>query len=562
MIRVEKDVIHVETRTLTARLEGGALTSLVSRITGESMLQPFDRAADSPLRLVYRNADDTVRIDEPTYSSAIARRISDHRAEVRLQSWDADGMITVSEDEETGDLIIEPSAYSSRPGVRSCRWTLRGIPPDMEVVGPSHGGIKVKLNDPLVTNIRWEWPMFWEAGFVILQRPGSGFWVHTQDDRFRYKGLKFSPNSDVQALGFDTEAYGPLDENVSAGGLAWRINVFQGDWRVPVARYREWLWKTYHLQAELARRPGWLGDLALSVNWCPNDGAILDAVARRVKPQRVLVHVPGWRGDGYDQNYPTYAASEAGRAFVAKARSMGFRVAPHFNTEDVDPQHPCYDGLDCVRMQNIETRKAWGWAYAGGKILGPPNAGHALRRNRDKNVMVKIHPGSAMWRSVLAEHMEPAVREFDLEAVFADVTLCTGNLHNCLVDGLTSTEGMRLMIERLASIKEGLVVGGEGINEIVAQKQAFGMTGAYYVFGRGRPHIARTGGLNLGHVLWGDLCRAIGHGNLSGKTPDEEATLRVLEEHDGLPTITVGSAQEILEPNPVIERVLEKAGRT
>ena len=44
--------------------------------------------------------------------------LSPTRADVRLHGWDADGVIAVSEDVESGDLIVEPSAYSSRPGVR------------------------------------------------------------------------------------------------------------------------------------------------------------------------------------------------------------------------------------------------------------------------------------------------------------------------------------------------------------------------------------------------------------------------------------------------------------
>ena len=69
--------------------------------------------------------------------------------------------------------------------------------------------------------------------------------------------------------------------------------------------------------------------------------------------------------------------------------------------------------------------------------------------NRDKNVMIKVHPGLSMWRSILGENIAKAGTDLKLDSVFIDVTLVTQNLHNCLVESMTSTEGMKKLIEHI-----------------------------------------------------------------------------------------------------------------
>ncbi len=209
MLRVQDQRISVETSTLTAVIEKGFLTSLKSRATGEEFLRPFDVSQGPALQLLYRGGE-TVPVDESRFGRITCRQLSGERAEVIFHAWEGDGVIAVSVDAETGDLILEPSAYSSRPGVRACRWTLKGLRPDLELVAPFFQGVKLKLEDPLIKGSRWDWPFSWEAGLAILQGPGSGCWVHTQDDRYRYKALQVGAEADTQSLGLDSEAYGPI----------------------------------------------------------------------------------------------------------------------------------------------------------------------------------------------------------------------------------------------------------------------------------------------------------------------------------------------------------------
>jgi hypothetical protein len=557
MIQVTGDEISVETSTVTATLKRGWLTALADRATGESLIEPFDPCEESALQLVYGGGE-AVRLDGQLCGEVHARRLNDHRAEFRFHSWDGDGTIEVGEEPATGDLVVQPAAFSSRPGVLACRWVVRGIRRDLRLVAPLWQGVDLEIDDPINRDARRRWPHEWEAGLVILQGSAGGFWMHCRDDRFRYKALRFGASSDSRALSLESEAYGPIEANLAAGGLPWRLNVHQGGWDVPARAYRDWLWSAYGLSAEAARRPPWLEDLTMAICWCPSDTAVLDAVARKVDPKRVLIHLPHWRTDRYDQNYPAYTAGSQAKAFVAAAAAMGYHVAPHFNALEVDPSHSVYSLVGDFAYRDVESGRFHGWAYADGRIFGVPSSGRSLASNRSRNVMVKVHPGLSMWRAVLCEAIQAAAQDLSLEAVFTDVTLCTGNLRNCLVEGMTSTEGVRRLIEMVSGLGDGLAVGGEGLNEITAQGLSFAQA-HLYGYGGIAEGVERTGGCALNHVLFGDLCRTIGYTRLGGRTEEEVLRMRLHEEHGAMPTITVRSADEIEDPNPAVRSVLDRA---
>ncbi len=457
-VRAEGALVRVETSTLSAVLDRGLLVSLVRKADRRELIR--DAAGNrQALQLVYQDGR-LAELGGEVGDSITCLQLSDRLVHVRINSWNGDGLIAVSADPESGDLLIEPSGYASRPGLRACRWSLGGIAPGLELVAPFFQGLRLPPEHPLVAGKRWVWPFKWEAGLVILQGEDGGCWVHCRDDRYRYKALQVGLPGEPRGLGFETEGYGPLERNLGAGGLTWRINVYQGDWQVPAARYRDWLAQAYHLERKT--RPAWVDQLRLAVSWAPTDPALLEALARWVEPGRVLLHVPHWRTDGYDENYPNYHPSEEGRRFIERAKAMGFRVMPHFNSIDMDPSHPAFQYVRDFLYRDPDGGKLQGWAWYQGNTKPVPESNLALLRHRDKKVMVKVHPGLGMWRSILAENVQGAARELSLEVAFLDVTLCTWNIADCLVEGIPPTEGMKRLEELIGGLGEGSGAGWGG----------------------------------------------------------------------------------------------------
>ena len=559
-VRVDGQRILVDTATLVAVLEGGRLVSLRSRRTGEEHLD--GKGGDgSPLALVYR-AGERVPVEPLRFGRIAVRALSGTRAEVVLSGWEADGTIVVTADPENGDLVLEPGAFSTRPGVRACRYTLGGIRTGLDLVAPFFQGVRLPLEDPLLRDSHWPWPMHWEAGLAILAGRDSGFWVHTRDDRYRYKALHVGSREGARSLALDAEAWGPIDDNRSAGGLAWRVNVFDGDWTVPAARYRDWLWVAHGLAARERERREWIREVGFAVSWCPGEPEVLDALAAWVQPRRVLLHYPDWRTLPYDEGYPTFEPSEPAKAFAAKARAMGFRLMPHFNSVDMDPSHAVYTRVRDFEYRDVETKRVQGWAWHEDRSIGVPESGTARVQNRDKKVMVKIHPGLGLWRSILGDAVQGAAATLDLETAFLDVTLVSQNLHNCFVEGLTSSEGMLRLIDHVGGLGRGLVVGGEGRNEVTARGLSFAQAHLFRSWQENAEGLERTGGCALDELLFGRLCRTIGYSALSGRDEKQALRMSVHESLGAIPTITVDSAAEIRQPNAAVRRLLEKAAAT
>ncbi len=559
-LRIHDNQVFIDTATLSATIADGFLISVKSKFSGEEFIRNFNRDDYSALQLLYPKSE-VVDLHNKIYGKISLRQISDQRVEIVFNGWHGDGIISISTDDASGDLIIEPSAFSSRPEVLACRWNMPGLNNDLQLVAPLFQGIKLRLDDPLIQDSRWPWPFQWEAGLAILLSANGGFYIHTRDTHYTYKALKTGSKNDPYLIGLDTETYGPLDNNLASGGLSWRINVFEGNWQVPAFKYREWLWDAYDLKKEEERRKPWIQDIKFAISWCPGNPEILDALAKKVPPSKVLLHFPDWRTDSYDQNYPTYVASSNGKSFIQKCMDMGYHVMPHFNSIDMDPSHPVYNLIRDFQYRDIDTRHVLGWSWVDGKAIGVPESNESRMHNRDKNVMVKVHPGLSLWRSILGENILRAGQDLKLDCVFIDVTLVTQNLHNCLVESMTSTEGMKRLILHVSELGKGLVVGGEGLNEITMQGLSFAQAHLFKSWQTSIEGLERTGGCNLNQLLFGKLCRTIGYSGLGGRDQDEELRMKMHLEHGSIPTITIDSVEEITNPNSAVSHMLEIANK-
>ena len=78
-------------------------------------------------------------------------------------------------------------------------------------------------------------------------------------------------------------------------------------------------------------------------------------------------------------------------------------------------------------------------------------------------------------------------------------------------------EGMKKIISHVASLGEGLVVGGEGLNEITMQGLSFAQAHLFKSWHTSIKGLERTGGCKLNDFLFGKLCRTFGYANLGGR---------------------------------------------
>ena len=570
IFKLENNVLTVETITQTATFENGIITSLISKITKRKYIET--NAAEVGVFVTWSNGG-AKHLDT---GSVECHLLSEKRAEFVYHSWYGDGVTYICTDDETGDILIRPSATSGRLGVKGCAFCIKGIDKDLYALTPTCQGLKLKLDDPLYCGhgtgdpinepgALYEWPISWEIGLVIFESDSEtkdGFWVHCRDDKYLPKQLAAGNAADPYRIALISEAFGPLDNNKSAGGLTWRLNVYEGGWRVPAKIYKDWLYKTYGLEKEKAKRPAWMSDIKMAVSWADSNTAVLDAIAQKTDPNKVLIHMANWRDFKYDQNYPDYTPSAAAVKYIEHGAKLGFKIAPHMNAMEVDPSHPVYPMFSDFLMQHIDLKTVYGWGWDNGRYLGVPWTEYAKTdpRNRPYNIMTKIHTALSMWHSELYKRVREIADNYPVAACFIDVTLCTFNLHNAIVEGRTSTEGIGDLIKMLGEIRGGLPMGGEGLNEITAQGLSFSQMHLYRNTHHSTPDLPRCGGdCALNDFILGDLCKTIGYAGLSGRNEDEYTRLKIYDDHNTIPTIITNNPGDITEPNPFIKSVFERA---
>ena len=550
---ISERAVAVETGTLKATIEQGLLTSLVRKSDGRQFVSA-DAGSLPAIQLIYSGGE-TITLGQETGDRYRLLQINDRQAHLIVESWYGDAVLVISADPETDDLIVEPSAYASRPGLISCRWVIGGLAEGLELVAPLFQGVQVAVADPLINNTHWRWPRDWEAGLAIFQGDDGGFWLHCRNYNFKFVALQVGTADYPSSVGFDTEAYGPADNSLGSGGIAWRINVFEGGWQVPAAKYRNWMAETYKLNNNIM--PAWVKNLRLAVSWCPTEPEVLDKLKNWVDPSQVILHLPHWRTDPYDENYPHFEASSEAREFIAKARGMGYHVMPHFNAIDMDPSNPAYPFVRDFQYRELESKKVAGWSWVDRGIRPVPESNAARLRNRRNKTMIKVHPGLAMWRSILAENIMPSVDKLDLEVVFIDVSHHPRNLHNAFVENMTSAEGMIRLEKQIGEIGKGLVVGGEGRNEITIQGHQITQVHLYRSSGPSIEGLNRLKPCPLSEFLFGKWCRSFGYSRLSGKSESEAQRMQMHLDWGAIPTITLESNKELDNPNQVLKNFLD-----
>ncbi len=553
MIRLTEKGLIAESSTTIVEFEGARVVSVKDARTGEAFL---DRglAADVPAFDLFHQVGKISPLGvHPLASHVHTTLLTGTIAELVLEDWECDVSIRVSVDEATGDIVVEPSAWTMQGGIAGLGLNIAGIREDLDVVGPFQQGARLPMAHPQMQGKQADWPNSWEAGFIVFQGKSSGFTIQTWDDHYIFKQVRIGHEKSPQTATFVTQAYGPLEQNRCVGNVAWRISAFQGDWTVPVKRYRDWYWRAYQLDKAAAMRPAWLDEIRLAVSWCPTHTGLLDALAQRVDPQSVFLHLPRWRLYKYDQDYPAYEVSEEGRAFITKARAMGFHTAPHANACQMNPDHPFFHQARdfCTRFPADIRWGGWSWLpVEGWGSFGPPQSYSQMPANKEWNILVNVHLAWSPWRRQLTRQVAGLMRDLGLDSMFVDVSQWIHNSDNAVLEGLTYAEGSLKLIRELAELAPGFCVAGEGRNEISTQYLSMVQFHLYNF-----AHVAAIDGQEVGwaldatlpvsEVLFKGLSRGIGYNY--GKGVNRRAMVDATLKQGAIPTLIFQTRNPVAE---------------
>jgi hypothetical protein len=434
---------EVRTSRFVAVVDRGAVVSLADA-DGTVLVRPTDPAVAARVECV--GTGHVVRVETGGVGTAFAlpgggSLVADH-----------------SVDEESGDLVVTQRAERCAPGVWGVTWSVGAIPREFAIVVPGRSGIRLDAETPGDRHV-FDYPMGWEAQLVIVQGEGRGFHVFADDVAGRFKRLTVTRGRPGWRLDFTTINDAPFDALTSCESVTWRVNVHEGDWRVPARRYRHWMQGNLKPAPLAVKSPSWARD----IRGCVITGMslpLLDELARHFDPPQTLLYVPDWRSAGYDRDYPDYTTvrPELG-PYLDRAHALGFRVMLHVNYFGVDPLNPLYR-----EFERHHVRSAWGahepewWTW---DRADPPIK------------FAYINPASAAWRRHFVGAMAGLCRRFPVDALHLDQTLCIFNDHNGRIDGLNMIRGNAALHEDLAAALPEVALSGEGLNEITCRREAF-----------------------------------------------------------------------------------------
>ena len=472
MIQSDERTLTIVTSTTRAVFEGIRLVSLQDSASGEEFL---DRSLgeDGPgFELLHQNGKRSPLGKHALASQVTYRLLSDNIAEIELSDWECDLSVRVKIDPQSGDILLEPSAWTMQGGVAGVSFNIANIRKDLYVVAPFQQGARAHMSHPQMQGKNASWPVDWEAGVAVFAAGETGFTVQAWDQDYIFKGLRIGHENCPQTAGLITYARGPLEDNRCVGNLAWRLSAYRGDWQVPMLRYRDWYWRAYGLENAARLRPDWVDGLRLAVSWCPTNLDLLDALAKRVQPARTFIHLPNWRPFVYDQDYPSFIADEKGAAFLAKARALGFHVAPHANACQMSPHHPFFfQARDFCTRSPFDLRwGGWSWLpVKGWGSFGPPQSYSLMPAHKEWNPLVNVHLAWSPWRRQLTRQVADLIRSHALDAVFVDVSQLIHNSDNSVLENLSYAQGSLKLIRELSELATQFCVSGEARNEISTQ---------------------------------------------------------------------------------------------
>lgn len=443
---------------LAATFDRCTLTSLSSRLTGETLARRSRSAAASLQRL---NAPDLT-----VPAAGRASRGSEGRQSFAWRSGAGGGRASVSArctaEPISGDLIFSLEGGIPGGGLRAVNWVLDEVPDSVAVLVPGNSGQRFDAASPLGRRV-FDYPIGWECQFVLLQGKAGGVLIYAEDRGFRYKDLIVEHLSGRFRLTFATHPDAPYERRDRVEPLTWRLHAYRGPWQAGVRAYQAWAKQRFPSAFAPIAQPSWVHDIRF-VALVGNDPSILPRLAAAVDPRQTLLYTPGWRKYGYDRMYPDYEAAPEFPAFLAEAHRLGFRVMVHVNYFGCDPKHPLYATFRDHQMRDPLSGDLlwWDWAPAD-----PP-----IR-------FAYINPAYAPWRRLFVEKMVEVSRKYGVDALHLDQTLCMYNDRNGPIDGVNSMEGNLRLHQELRRALPGVALSGEGLDEITCRYEAFAQRHVY-----------------------------------------------------------------------------------
>ncbi|MFA6959177.1 MAG: DUF6259 domain-containing protein [Opitutaceae bacterium] len=399
--------------------------------------------------------------DGQTYPVAMSARLNGKSAK------DAKINLALEVDKASGDLVVVQNAETATPGLEWAEWTIGYIPLEYNIIVPGGGGDTFTRNSPFKSK-NYTYPMSWDAQLLVIEGAGHGFYLWGDDTQARFKSISIERTDLGWKITCRTINEAPFTPHTRLEARRWRINTYEGDWRVPARRYRDWAESSFHVKPLDRRNPEWVKDMRVFLTILRMDTALLDEYARQLDPKQTLIYLSQWRKQQFDRDTPNYDQfNKEALPFIKRAHELGFHVMLHVNFWGVTPENPLMQELAPYQVRNDQ---------------GVPMRYQNLNQ-KPPLYLNYISPASARWREEFVGRMKKLVELSGTDAIHFDQNFHSHNDMNGRIDGLTFNEGLLRYFEEMRTALPGVAFGGEGLNELTYRSMDFAQRHVWSVMG-------------------------------------------------------------------------------
>ncbi len=457
--------LTVNSPNATVSFQGPDVTSIVNQLTGESYLR-----ATAPVTL-----SGLLTSGVSNALTAGSWIVNNGGTSATLKATDGirSISITVSVDPATQEIVANLSGQSTQAGLQRLTWGMTGF--DMtagKFILPALGGVELG-SAALTKQASYYFGVedsyrHWDAPLALYQTGQGGVAVYSSDTQALYKNFVLAGNRQSTANAFfSVAAAAPWPQAQSAGPVEWRIAAYKGGWQQGARIYLDW-----HNAAmppvPLTGARAWAAQIhtVVKISYLSSyDATVLDQLAKEVVPSQTLLYVADWRLSPFDTNYPDYTPAANAAQFAQHAHALGFHIMLHASMTGVSPSNSEFNVFSQFQALDETGQLQLGFDW--------------LMSASTPNRYAYVDPASGIYRALLLNRLKGAIQSLGADAVHLNASGWPANDGRGAIGGMTFAQGEAQLHQDLLDAFPGLILGGEGINNVISPFETFQQQGPW-----------------------------------------------------------------------------------
>lgn len=474
------NTLTFKAKEYTAEIKNGCLTTLRDK-KGRTLVAEGDFPEGISLKWNnkdYRPNREAITASAQTGSFSFAKFAGLPDAQME---WNA------NLDSASNDLIVVQNAQVSNPGLESAEWTIGYVPLDYNILIPAGGG-EIMTKDSPFKKRSFFYALGWDAQLLVIEGKGHGFYIWGDDTQARPKTIAVERTERGWKITCRTINEAPFTAQSRLDPRRWRINVYEGDWRVPARRYRDWAEQEFKPVKLADQQPAWVKDTRVFVYMLRLELPLLEELAKQLDPKQTLIYLSHWRQQQFDRDCPNYDQyTKELLPFITRAHELGFRIILHTNFWGLTPEHPLMTEFAPYQVRSEQ-----------GQLLRYQNLNH-----KPPVVLNYISPASKRWREEFIARMKKLAAETGTDGIHLDQNFHSHNDNNGRIDGLSFNQGVLALHRELREALPQIAFSGEGLNELTYRYLAFAQRHVWSAMGGTVDRAA----LSVAHPISSYLCQ-------------------------------------------------------